>query len=124
MLRRDYDASQGKEVFLSFEDENYDSIAAFLRLRFPSKHAHRWEMRDAAIVREVKVFGKEVPVGERENEAWQHKGFGRRLMEEAERISREEWGVSRLVVISGVGVRNYYRKLGYERLGPYMAKKL
>ncbi|OYT59765.1 tRNA uridine(34) 5-carboxymethylaminomethyl modification radical SAM/GNAT enzyme Elp3 [Euryarchaeota archaeon ex4484_178] len=122
--RRDYDASQGKEVFLSFEDDDYDSIAAYLRLRLPSEYAHRPEMLDAAIVREVKVFGKEVPVGEREDKAWQHRGFGRKLMEEAERIATEEWDVARMVVISGVGVRDYYRKLGYERLGPYMAKKL
>ncbi len=124
MMRRDYVASRGREVFLSYEDKDYDSIAAFLRLRLPSEHAHRPEMQDAAIVRELKVFGKEVPVGEREKEAWQHRGFGRSLMEEAERIAREESGASRMVVISGVGVRNYYRKLGYERLGPYMAKKL
>ncbi len=124
LIRRDYTASDGKEVFLSFEDEEYDSIAAFLRLRNPSEHAHRPEMQDAAIVREVKVFGHEVPVGEREKNAWQHRGFGRKLMEEAEQIAREEWEKSRMVVISGVGVRNYYRKLGYERQGPYMAKKL
>ena len=124
MLRREYPASKGKEVFLSYEDENYDSIAAYLRLRLPSQYAHRPEMRDAAIVREVKVFGKEVPVGMRDSEAWQHRGMGRKLMEEAERIAREEWSVSRIVVISGVGVRNYYRKLGYERAGPYMAKKI
>ena len=124
MMRRDYDASKGKEIFLSFEDENYGSIAAFLRLRLPSEHAHRTEIRNAAIVREVKVFGKEVPVGSRDEKGWQHRGFGRELMTEAERIAREEWGVSRVVVISGVGVRDYYRKLGYERLGPYMAKKI
>ena len=124
MIRREYPASQGKEVFLSFEDENYDSIASYLRLRLPSPHAHRPEMRDAAIVREVKVFGREVPVGKRDKEAWQHKGMGRELMMEAERIAREEWGVSRVVVISGVGVRNYYRKLGYDRLGPYMARRV
>ncbi len=122
--RRDYNASLGKEVFLSFEDKDEDSIAAFLRLRLPSEHAHRAEMRHAAIVREVKVFGKEVPVGEKEKEAWQHHGFGRELMSEAERIAKEEWKVKRIVVISGIGVRNYYRKLGYERLGPYMAKKI
>jgi len=124
LIRRDYEASLGREVFLSFEDLSEDSIAAYLRLRLPSEHAHRAEMRDAAIIREVKVFGQEVPVGERKKEAWQHKGFGRKLMDEAERIAREEWGVSRVVVISGIGVRNYYRKLGYERFGPYMAKKL
>ncbi len=124
LVRRDYDASHGREVFLSYEDKNYDSISAYLRLRLPSEYAHRPELRHAAIVREVKVFGKEVPVGEREKDAWQHRGFGRKLMEEAERIARDEWGVGRVVVISGVGVRNYYRKLGYERFGPYMAKAL
>ena len=124
MMRRDYDASLGKEVFLSFEDPDEDSIAAFLRLRLPSEHAHRAEMRNAAIVREVKVFGREVPVGMKEREAWQHRGFGTRLMEEAERIAREEFDAEKVVVISGVGVRNYYRKLGYERLGPYMAKRI
>ena len=124
LVRRDYDASLGKEVFLSFEDEERDSIASYLRLRLPSEHAHRHEIRGAAIIREVKVFGREVPVGMREKKAWQHRGFGRKMMEEAERIAKEEWDVDRMVVISGVGVRNYYRKLGYERLGPYMAKKL
>ncbi len=123
LVRRDYDASRGKEVFLSFEDEKEDSIAAFLRLRNPSEEAHRPEMRNAAIVRELKVFGKEVPVGIREEKAWQHRGFGKDLMKEAEDIAKE-WGAERVVVISGVGVRNYYRKLGYERLGPYMAKKI
>ncbi len=124
MIRRDYDASKGKEVFLSFEDKNFDSIAAFLRLRLPSEHAHRPEIRDAAIVREVKVFGKEVPVGEKDEKAWQHRGFGRELMNEAERIAKDEWSAKRVIVISGIGVRNYYRKIGYERLGPYMAKKI
>ncbi len=124
IVRREYEASRGKEIFLSYEDKDEDSIAAFLRLRLPSEHAHRSEIRNAAIVRELKVLGKEVPVGSREKEAWQHRGFGRELMYEAERIARDEWGVERVVVISGVGVRNYYRKLGYERLGPYMAKRM
>ena len=124
IIRRDYEASHGKEVFLSFEDEDYDSIAAYLRLRLPSEYAHRSEVYDAAIIREVKVFGQEVPIGQRSREAWQHRGFGKELIKEAERIAKEEWGVARMIVISGVGVRNYYRKLGYERFGPYMAKAL
>jgi len=124
IVRRDYDASQGKEVFLSYEDKSEDSIAAFLRLRKPSDFAHRPEIRNSAIVRELKVFGKEVPVGEREARSWQHRGFGRELMSTAEDIAKSEWDIDRVVVISGVGVRNYYRKLGYERLGPYMAKKI
>ena len=51
-------------------------------------------------------------------------GFGTLLMEEAERISRDEHGSHKLSVISGVGTRNYYRKLGYEIDGPYMSKNL
>ena len=124
MVRRDYRASSGLEIFLSHEDEEYDSIASYLRLRLPSENAHRAEIRGAAIVREVKVFGRELPIGERDKDAWQHRGFGRELVREAERIAKEEWGVSRIIVISGVGVRNYYRKLGYERIGPYMGKNL
>jgi len=123
-MRRDYRASGGKEVFLSFEDPSVDSIAAFLRLRLPGESAHRPEMRNAAVVRELKVFGAEVPIGKRMEGAWQHRGMGRKLMVEAEEIARAEWGVDRLLVTSGVGVRGYYRKLGYERLGPYMAKEL
>ena len=124
MIRRDYRASGGKEIFLSHEDEDYDSIASYLRLRLPSDEAHRSEVRNSAIIREVKVFGRELPIGERDKNAWQHRGFGRKLMKEAERIARDEWGVSRMIVISGVGVRDYYRKLGYERMGPYMGKRI
>ncbi|MEQ2171851.1 Elongator subunit [Goodea atripinnis] len=51
-------------------------------------------------------------------------GFGMMLMEEAERIAREEHGSEKLAVISGVGTRNYYRKMGYELEGPYMVKQL
>ncbi len=124
LTRRNYRASGGKEIFLSHEDEDYDSIASYLRLRFPSEHAHRSEVRNAAIIREVKVFGKEIPIGERDRKAWQHRGLGTELMKEAERIAKEELGVDRIIVISGIGVRDYYRRLGYERLGPYMGKRI
>jgi elongator complex protein 3 len=65
-----------------------------------------------------------VPLGQRENERWQHRGYGEELLAEAERIAREEYGKTKLLVISGIGARNYYRKFGYEREGPYMAKKM
>ena len=123
--RRTYRASGGREYFLSFEDED-ERLAAFLRLRMPSPRAHRPEIseRPAAIVRELRVYGMTVDVGDREVDGWQHRGLGRRLMMEAERIAREELGVDKLVVISAVGTREYYRKLGYERDGPYMSKAL
>jgi len=124
LFREDYFASEGKEVFLSFEDEDRKYLIGFLRLRLPSYKAHREEVKDSAIVRELHVFGDLVPIGDRREKAWQHKGFGKKLMKEAERIAKEEWGVKKLLVISAVGTREYYRKLGYELFGPYMAKDL
>lgn len=117
-----YRASGGEEYFITYEDDAGD-IAGYLRLRYPSEKAHRKEVKGAAIVRELRVVGRVVPIGEDGN-GWQHRGIGTTLMHEAERISIEKIGVNKVVVISGIGVRNYYRKLGYEREGPYMSKKI
>jgi elongator complex protein 3 len=119
-----YGASAGTEVFASFEFERSGMIAAFARLRLPSSGAHRRETAGAAVVRELRVYGRTVSVGRREGSAWQHRGLGASLMSSMERVASEDFGVSRLLVTSAVGTRNYYRKLGYERLGPYMAKHL
>ena len=70
------------------------------------------------------MLGNVVPVGERTSGGFQHKGIGRSLLEEAERISRDEWNLERILVISGIGVREYFRKNGYGRVGPYMGKAL
>ena len=78
-------------------------------------------MLDSSIIREIKTFGVEAKIGERGDV--QHRGFGRKLLEEAERITSEE-GYKRINVISGIGVREYFRKWGYERFGPYMSKLL
>lgn len=77
-----------------------------------------------SIVRELHVYGTAVAVHARDASKYQHQGYGSLLMAEAERIAIEEHGSERLAVISGVGTRHYYRKLGYELLGPYMAKNL
>jgi elongator complex protein 3 len=77
-----------------------------------------------SIVRELHVYGSVVPVNARDPTKFQHQGFGMLLMEEAERIAREEHGSTKIAVISGVGTRNYYRKMGYEIDGPYMSKML
>jgi len=125
IVRRDYSASMGMEAFLSMEDEE-GHLAGFLRLRLPSALAHRPEVSGAraAIVRELRVYGPEVDVGTRDPSGWQHRGIGRALMEEAERAARDEWGAEVLLVTSAVGTREYYRRLGYGRMGPYMAKRL
>jgi elongator complex protein 3 len=119
-----YAASGGLEVFGSFEYERSSKIAGFVRLRVPSEGAHRPEMAGSAVVRELRVYGRQVEVGGWSENAWQHRGLGASLMQLAERLSSEEFGVKRVLVTSAVGTRNYYRRLGYERLGPYMAKRL
>lgn len=128
LVRRDYVANEGWETFLSYEDAVQDILVALLRLRKAGEGAGlvRPEFKGevCSIVRELHVYGSVVPVHERDPGKFQHRGFGTLLMEEAERIAREEHGSSKLVVISGVGTRHYYRKLGYTLEGPYMVKGL
>ena len=122
--RIDYDSSGGKEIFLSYEDKN-ESIYGFLRLRKPSIDAHRDEVKDdSCIVRELHVYGKSLKIGEKEESEIQHSGLGKSLMKEAEKISKEEFDAKKLLVISAVGTREYYQKLGYSLYGPYMSKTL
>lgn len=70
------------------------------------------------------VYGSVVPVSERNLSKFQHLGYGVLLMEGAERISINEHHSEKIAVISGVGTRKYYRKLGYHLEGPYMVKSL
>lgn len=128
LVRRDYVANGGWETFLSYEDAAQDILVALLRLRQagPGAGAVRPEMagEECSIVRELHVYGSVVPVHERDPGKFQHRGFGTLLMEEAERIAAEEHGSTKVVVISGVGTRHYYRKLGYVLQGPYMVKSV
>ncbi|XP_078069552.1 elongator complex protein 3 isoform X2 [Mustelus asterias] len=125
LVRRDYVASDGWETFLSYEDPEQDILIGLLRLRKCSEETFRSELKGGvSIVRELHVYGSVVPVSARDPSKFQHQGFGMLLMEEAERIAQEEHGSSKIAVISGVGTRNYYRKIGYELEGPYMVKRL
>ncbi|KAJ8274787.1 hypothetical protein COCON_G00094120 [Conger conger] len=125
LVRRDYVANEGWETFLSYEDPEQDILIGLLRLRRCSPQSFRPELKaGVSIVRELHVYGSVVPVSSRDPSKFQHQGFGMMLMEEAERIAREEHGSGKLAVISGVGTRNYYRKMGYELEGPYMVKLL
>ena len=122
--REEYDSSSGKEVFLSFDDKD-ETIYGFLRLRKPSKMAHRNEITEnSCIVRELHVFGKSIKIGKHEENSIQHSGLGRKLMGEAEKISREDFDARKILVISAIGTREYYKKLGYRLDGPYMSKQL
>ncbi|WP_440989359.1 tRNA uridine(34) 5-carboxymethylaminomethyl modification radical SAM/GNAT enzyme Elp3 [Haloarchaeobius baliensis] len=119
-----YEAGGGTEHFISFEDREQDLLVGFCRLRFPNDPVRR-ELEDAALVRELHVYGNQVGVGQSGADGdQQHRGYGRRLLAEAERRAREA-GYRKLSVISGIGVRQYYReKLGYHQDGPYVSKRL
>ena len=127
LIRRDYTANGGWETFLSYEDPKQDILIGLLRLRLCSERTtYRPELtaQRTSLVRELHVYGSVVPLHSRDPRKFQHQGFGTLLMEEAERIAREEHGSEKISVISGVGVRNYYAKLGYYLDGPYMSKML
>ena len=117
LVRRDYEASDGTEVFLSLEDSNLDVVFGFLRLRNPSSDSFRPEINEnpSVIIREL---------GKRDYDAWQHLGLGEKLMAEAEKIGSADFNATRILVNSGIGVREYYRALGYLDKGPYLFKTL
>jgi elongator complex protein 3 len=125
LIRRDYYANGGWETFLSYEDPTQDILIGLLRLRKCSEEGtFKKELIGASMVRELHVYGSVVPIHSRDPSKFQHQGYGTMLMEEAARISREEHGSSKLAVISGVGTRNYYSKLGYHLEDTYMVKNL
>jgi elongator complex protein 3 len=117
-------ASEGEEIFISVEDSVNDILVGYLRLRIPSGKAHRPEIASerTAIVRELHVYGPLVPVGRHWARAWQHKGYGGILLSEAERISRENYDLRKVVVTSALGTKEYYRRFGYDHDGPYVSK--
>ena len=118
-----YDASGGEEVFISLIEENHDAIIGFLRLRnIMNSHRHELQKNPCMIIRELKVVGRELSIGERTDKGLQHKGFGKELINEAERICLEVFDKKHLFVLSGVGVKEYYRKLGFKEYGVYLSK--
>lgn len=123
LVRRDYSAGGGKEIFLSFEDTKNDVLIALLRLRIPSEKMNRREMVDASIVREIHTYGFHVPVNSVSKE-FQHKGFGKNLLVAAQKISKEEFDKKKIVVISGPGAKEYFLKQGFDYDGPYVSKSL
>jgi elongator complex protein 3 len=121
-----YDASEGEEIFISFEDNINDILIGFLRLRIPSEKADRTEIKDyqASLIRELHIFGPELEIGAKPIYQWQHRGYGNLLVKEAEYISKKVYDRKRILVTSGLGAKEYYRKLNYKPLGPYMVKSL
>lgn len=125
LMREDYMAVGGREIFLSVEDSSNDIIIGFTRLRIPSENVFRPEITDStALIRELHIYGQMQNIGKNDDKLWQHQGYGTQLLKKAENIARDEYNKDKLSIISGIGVRDYYRKLGYERDGPYMSKIL
>ena len=125
MVKRKYQASGGTEYFISFESPDKKILYAFVRLRIPDFKTPPIlpELRDAALIRELHTYGQLVPIDQNVPLAAQHTGLGKKLMAEAERIAKM-YGVKKIAVISGIGVREYYRKLGYRKEGTYMVKTI
>ncbi len=119
-----YTASGGEEYFISLEDKEKDKLIGFVRLRKPYKPFRKEIGENTVGIRELHVYGPSLRIGEKPEEEAQHKGFGRMLVKEAERIALEEIDAREMLIISGVGVREYYRSIGYDLKGVYMAKAL
>lgn len=138
-----YETVGGTEYFITFEDPDRIAVYGFIRLRIPhaAKEKDKWvlettdekvqkqmdryfpELEGCAFIRELHVYGQLIKIGKKDNEASQHRGFGKKLVAKAEEISKEN-GFRKLAVISGVGVRGYYKKLGYKDRGTYVIKDL
>lgn len=116
-----YESSSGREFFLSFDDMRNDKLCALLRLRFPSGCFIK-DLKGAAIIRELHTYGLQVPI-DNKSFAVQHLGLGKSLIKKAEELAKND-GYKKIAVISGVGVRSYYKKLGYRLSGTYMVKSL
>lgn len=122
LFKKVYQASKGKEIFLSFENKEQTKLYSLLRLRLPGKYIIP-VLKNSSIVREIHTYGQLVPISKKELSP-QHKGLGKKLIKEAEKITKKEWGLSKITVIAGVGARNYFRKLGYKLKDEYMVKNL
>jgi elongator complex protein 3 len=127
LKREEYEAADGREIFLSFETTD-EKLVALLRLRIPSWFFSKNPgkpiypiLRKCALVRELHAYGELTPIGVKLGKG-QHSGFGKRLLAEAERIVKMEYGISKVAIISGIGVKEYYRKHGYREISTYMVK--
>lgn len=119
IIVREYDASKGKEFFISVEDKEQDILLGFIRLRFPSQQLRKEITTETAIVRELHVYGQATEIGQQGTV--QHRGFGKMLLAKAEEIAKQH-GKNKMVITSAIGVREYYYKQAYSKQGPYVIK--
>ncbi|MBI2624833.1 MAG: tRNA uridine(34) 5-carboxymethylaminomethyl modification radical SAM/GNAT enzyme Elp3 [Candidatus Nealsonbacteria bacterium] len=129
LFRENYEASGGREIFLSFENKSRTKLFSLLRLRVPAEVQPPLSfqtLKDSAIIREIQTYGQVHPIGQGPalSKSPQHKGLGKKLMKEAEKIAKQESGLKKIAVIAGVGARPYFRKLGYQLKDTYMVKRI
>jgi len=133
LKRMDYEASDGHEIFLTFDDVKNDKLVALLRLRIPAPCLEVQlpnmvsALKNTALIREIHTYGEVVPLmfgSSTSKHAKQHKGLGKKLLKEAERIAKKEFGAKKMAVIAGAGVRGYYRAQDYSLKDTYMVKAL
>jgi len=128
LFRYDYTASGGQEIFLSFASPDQKKLYALLRLRLNPASLGSGEilpvLQNAALVRELHTYGQLINIGQKTDIKAQHIGLGKKLMIEAEKIVKKETSFKKIAVISGVGVREYYKKLGYRLEDEYMVKNI
>jgi len=117
LIIKKYKASSGQEYFISYESRDKKILYGFCRLRLQNFVF----LRNTAIIRELHVYGELTPIGGKTK--IQHSGLGKKLMAEAEKIAKQN-NYKKIAVISGIGVRNYYRQLGYKLKNTYMIKVL
>lgn len=123
LFKEEYEAGNGKEVFLSYESSDRLTLYSFLRLRI-NRHSPINILNNVGLVREVHTYGDQLAVGFSSSRfSAQHRGLGKKLMREAELITQKE-GLKKMAVIAGVGVRGYFRKQGYELKQTYMVKAI
>jgi elongator complex protein 3 len=126
-----YTAGFAEEHFISFITPE-DGLAGFIRLSLPKAGSPETGIpeldtlagtRGAALIREVHVYGQSLEVGSEKTGAAQHAGLGTRLLEEADKVAKEN-GYKKIAVIAAVGTRNYYLDRGFERGEYYLVKQL
>ncbi len=124
LFAESYEASLGKEFFISLEDEKRQCLFGFARLRFPSRPFRREISPSTALLRALRVFGVPLPLHARKQQAIQHRGLGKMLLQKAEEIALNEFDSKKLLVISGFGVKPYYYAQGFKQDGCFVSKRL
>ena len=124
MKVRHYEGSYGDEYFISYETYDEKTLMGYIRLRLNRDYSDTMpELHGCAFIRELHVLGNHTTVGTSDGKIAQHRGFGKNLVQKAEEIAIEH-GYTKMAIISGIGVREYYKKFGYHEESTYMMKEL